>query len=479
MGRQKIEELLSIDFNAEESLHRQLYLVLVKQINLKELQEGDKLPASRKLAQQLNISRNTVQKAYDQLQIEGYIETKLGSGVFVSAHIPDDYCQVLNDGHDVSVVKNESPEKDFPFHQHRSANFAPGVPNLKAFPHQQWNQVARKVLKEKYLDLLQYNSFYGLSELQKTIANYLKYARGVKCSAEQIIITNGAQEAINLVSRVLLAKKKSMAMENPGYIGAVEAFKNNGAHIIPIPILKDGLDIAYLKKQRQHLQCLYITPSHQYPLGATLSVNQRLEILQWAEKNKSYIIEDDYDSEYHYKAKPLPSLQGLDTKQRVIYIGTFSKVLFPALRLGFIIAPPQLLADMQNMKRYGFGATPLFNQYVLNTFMQAGYLNKHIKMMRLHYAKKQQFLMTCCRELLPKKIILFTNDIGLHITLQFSNKTEQEKATQVLNTAGFYPTPLSNYYFSKQKKYGLVIGFANTSMENIKKGVQLIASCFQ
>jgi GntR family transcriptional regulator/MocR family aminotransferase len=469
---QKIEELFNIDLGNKNPIYRQIYQSVVGQIINKQLKVGGRLPASRQLAKQLQISRNTVQRAYDQLLVEGYIASKPGSGMYIQAEVPDDYCQSFKGKAIVAGQVDRLPV------QTCKESFAPGIPDLNNFPHKQWGRMTNKVMREKYQALLHYNHYEGDAGLRKTLVDYLSYARGVVCVPEQIIITSGAQEAINLALRVMLSAKKTIAMENPGYIGAYEALDTILAKVLPIPVLDNGLDIGYLMQQKRSIDLCYITPSHQYPLGSTLSINQRLALLQWANKKNCYLIEDDYDSEYHYKAKPLPSLQGLDKYERVIYMGTFSKVLFPALRLGFVVVPPKLLPAFKKMKRFGFGATPLFNQFVLNEFMQAGYLNKHIKSMRIIYAKKHALLTKLCFQLLPDSIEVLANDIGLHITLIFPKKSDEKNVIGYLNANGFYPSPLSKYYPGSQKKYGLVIGFANTSLKYIEIGIQFIHQYF-
>lgn len=468
MSGQQIVELLNVELSGDEPLHRQLYQAIVQQINQQQLKAGDRLPASRNLAKQLSVSRNTVQRAYDQLLVEGYLQTKPGSGVYVTAEVPDDYCKVNTaKSYKTTPMLAETIT-------HHAEPFAPGIPDLKNFPHQQWAKVTKKVLRERYQYLLNYTCYEGDLDLRKTLVDYLSYARRVHCTAEQIIITSGAQEAINLVMRSMLDAKKTIAIENPGYTGAYYALQSCAAKILPVPVLEDGLDIDWITQQKKKIELLYITPSHQYPLGTTLPINKRLALLHWAEKNNSYIVEDDYDSEYHYKAKPLPSLQGLDHHDRVIYMGTFSKVLFPALRLGFVVVPPKLLPAMQQMKRFGFGATPILNQMILNEFIKAGYLNRHIKSMRLLYAEKHRLIKQLCQQLLPERVKLFANDIGMHICLQLANKSEQEKAIVDLNAQGFYPARLDKYYYGRHKKYGLVIGFANTDLKQIKRGIAIL-----
>jgi GntR family transcriptional regulator/MocR family aminotransferase len=414
----QLQEILHIQLDMESKtvpLYKQLYQTIAKQIILKAIKADTILPASRKLAQQLNLSRNTVQKAYTQLIMEGYLSTRQGSGIYVNKGIPDDYCQVQNLSN--KPIITEPPISDTQL----SDDFAPGIPDLEAFPYKIWTRMCNQVNRMEYRTLLHSNHPDGDPGFKNILRDYLHYARGIQCDLEQIIITSGAQEAINLTMRVMLDQNKNIAIENPGYHGAYHAAKSCHAHCIPIPVEDDGIDINYVKSLSRQPSLLYITPSHQYPLGATLPIAKRLALLQWADSQKSYIIEDDYDSEYHYKAQPLPALQGLQPDSRVIYIGTMSKVLFPSLRLGYVITPKTLLLQFKKMKQFGFGSTALFNQRVAHHFISEGHFNRHIKTMRLHYAKKLEAITQACKSILPKYITLYANSIGLHITLEIAD----------------------------------------------------------
>jgi GntR family transcriptional regulator/MocR family aminotransferase len=467
-----IEEMLDLELNVTlvAPLYLQLYQAIMNQIMAGKIPLGARLPASRKLAQQLTVSRNTVQKAYEQLIAEGYLNGKVGSGIYVTAEIPSNYYRKKKI---LPINKNEVASIN------EVGDFTPGIPDLQLFPHQLWARCCHKVLRHQYKQLLVTSSAYGNLILREAITDYLTQARGVRCTPEQIIITAGSQEAINLVIKTLLQPTQSIAIENPGYRGVYYAARANQANITPAPVLQDGIDLEYLRKQKKSPHLIYVTPSHQYPLGATLPVSKRLELIQLAKKNDSYIIEDDYDSEFHYQVKPLPSMQGLDQDDRVIYLGTFSKMLFPALRLGFLVVPPTLAAQFAQMKLHAFGHTSLFNQAVVAEFIASGQFTRHLKRMRLIYAEKYKAIVAACEQHLPKSVQLHAQNVGLHVTLIFRNSINDQAFVKKINKIGLYPSALSSYYQTPQKQSGLVLGFGNMKLTDIEPGIMKIAQALK
>lgn len=468
-----IEEILDLEFvaMADKPLYLQLYQEILQRIISGRMTRGTRLPASRNLAKQLNISRNTVQKCYEQLAAEGYLHSKIGSGIYVAAEIPDTYLNV-----DVSIPSNpvNRPIRTVASTP-KFGDFSPGIPDLELFPHKLWTRTCHKILRHQYQQLLYAKDGYGDLNLRQAIVDYLAQARGMQCNSEQIIITCGSQEAINLAIRTLLQPERSIAIENPGYRGAIYAATSNHATITPIAADEHGINVEILQQQKIAPQLIYVTPSHQYPLGSSLPITRRLELLEYAQQNDSYLIEDDYDSEFHYQVKPLPSLQGLDKYQRVLYVGTFSKMLFPAIRLGFLVVPASLATEFEKMKLYGFGRTTLFNQAVLAEFMQAGHFSRHLRRMRLIYAEKYKVILDACHMHLSEKAQIHAQSVGLHIALSFKNKTDDQKLVSKLNQLELYPAPLSSYYHSAKKQSGLVLGFGNTAVNRIEPGILQIA----
>lgn len=464
MGSIPIEELQNIDLSdPNTAIYLQLYNEITKQIINQEISSNVRLPTSRELASQLHISRNTVQKAYEQLIAEGYLIAKRGSGIYVCAEIPDSYSKAFTRKVEPQTIIKQS---------NKSKLLAPGIPDLESFSHQAWQKASNKVMRLNYKSLLCQQSFFGDPEFINTLHEYLTYIRNIKCDHEQIIITTGAQEAINITMWAMLGDNVEIAIENPGYCGAYQAIKTCGIKPKAIPVDKDGISIEHLNKFKAKL--VYITPSHQYPLGMTIPISKRLQLLEYARKNNSYIIEDDYDSEYHFKTKPLPSLQGLDKHDRVIYLGTFSKVMFPAIRIGYIIVPKSLLTKFQNIKQFGCGPTPLINQFILTNFIQSGEFGRHVKRMRVIYAEKYKKIISACNKYLSEEVKLYANDIGMHIALQLPQHANEDSIIQTLNAKKLFPAPLSEHYKTNKQK-GLVIGFANLNTESIDSTIKIIS----
>jgi GntR family transcriptional regulator/MocR family aminotransferase len=373
-------------------LHRQLYSEIRKAILTGRLRPKERIPSSRYLAKSLEISRTTVTNCYDQLQSEGYIETVMGSGTFVCSQLPDDLLvssgvegnykinspQIILSEYGVSLKNvDTSRRKELDL----SINFSYGCPALDMFPMKIW----RKLLSRHCSfdsDWLDYASnTLGDKGLREAIAIYISRFRAVKCEPEQILITNGTQQALSLIVRILINKGDVITLEDPGYPSARKIFLSQEAQLLPIAVDSDGLIVKQLM-QHNSPSLVYITPSHQFPTGAILSLPRRLELLNWAQQTEALIIEDDYDSEYRYGEKPIPSLQGLDTSQSVIYIGTFSKVLFPSLRIGYIVLPQKLVPVFNSAKWLADRQLPTLEQLVLADFIQEGHLERHTRRMR-------------------------------------------------------------------------------------------------
>jgi len=356
------------------SLYMQVYEQLRKMILDKRLRPGDRLPASRNLAKDLSVSRVIISQGYEQLMMEGYLVGKTGSGTFVAETLPDHLLNATK--MDVVAEKNSVPV----LHKTELVPFQIGTPSLDSFSYKNWFNTSNSILKELKKFHLGYDDPLGYWPLRKAIASYLRVSRAVKCEAEQVIVVTGSQQGLNLIVECLLKKGEQAWMEDPGYPGAKISLDHAGATICPIPIEKDGLDIAYAIKHFPDARLAYITPSHQFPLGYTLSHAKRMQLLEWAKRKKMWILEDDYDSEFRYEGSPLASLQGLDNDGRVIYSGTFSKVLFPGLRLAYIVLPSEEMVETfkiikENLDRQ----SPVIDQLILCRFIEEGHFLRHIR----------------------------------------------------------------------------------------------------
>ncbi len=342
-------------------LYQQVYAHLRSSILSGELKGGVKLPSTRALAEELSVSRNTILNAYRQLAAEGYIESAQGSGTYVSRVVPEHLLSASEWKDSSDIVTQEPLQPRFSDHARlqlaapKMSQLAPsptevsrrpfrfGIPALKTFPYKLWTRLVIRQARHLPLSAFTYQHPAGYLPLREAIATHVTVSRGVHCTPEQVIIVSGTQGGLDLAARLLINAGDPVWMEDPGYLKARGAFLGSGAQIVPVPVDHEGLVVEAGIARAPQARLAYLTPSHQFPLGVTLSLARRIALLDWAKRANAYLIEDDYDSEYHYTRRPLPALQGLDDAGRVIYIGTFSKVLFPALRLGYLILPPQLV----------------------------------------------------------------------------------------------------------------------------------------
>jgi len=389
-------------------LHRQLYDALRAAILDGRLPAGARLPATRVLAVDLGLSRTTVLTDMAQLLAEGYVEGKTGSGTYVARVLPDAPFLVASPLASDRAAVGEgapAPEPDrtlshcgrllmaAPSAPPRDAGapraFRTGVPALDVFPWKAWLRIEARCLRRLSGALRLYDNPAGYRPLRQAIADYLGAARAVRCDPDQVIVVTGSQQALDLVARLLLDPGDAVWVEDPGYGGAKGALAAAGARLVPVPVDAEGLDVAAGMRRHASARLACVTPSHQYPLGVTMSLTRRLALLRWASDAGAWVLEDDYDSEYRYAGRPLAALQGLDTAGRVIYMGTFSKVLLPALRLGYLVAPPDLADAFARAKALTDCGSPVLGQAVVADFLAEGHVGRHIRRMRALYSERQ------------------------------------------------------------------------------------------
>ena len=387
-----------LEESSSTPLYYQVYQRLRASILLGQLSPGTRLPSTRQMAYDLGVSRNTMMSAFDQLIAEGYVEGHVGSGTFVSPTLPEELLEarlktkpILRietnrrslSGRGKAIAKT-SVTVAAPAGRLRP--FVPGIPALDQFPMSLWSRLVARRWRDESRRLLNYGPAAGYMPLREAIAAYLGPSRGVQCKPDQIVIVSGTQQALDLSARVLLDPGDSVLVEEYCYSAARAAFKGAGACLVPVRVDDAGLDISDPAASSSNARVAYVTPSHQYPLGVTMSLSRRLALLDWANRTSAWILEDDYDSEYRYVARPLAALQGLDKSGRVIYIGTFSKVLFPSLRLGYMVVPSDLVEPFARA-RAGVGwCCPFIDQAVLADFISEGHFTRHIRRMRSIYA---------------------------------------------------------------------------------------------
>lgn len=480
-----------------------LYSALRKEILEGRLRPGTRLPATRDLALQYSLSRGTTVTAFEQLKSEGYIQGTVGSGTFVSKVLPDDLLKVRRQLTSVPVEPMEMTNgknghrrlSQFAqrcglltgYEQRRFQAFRANVPAMDLFPIDLWTQLTSRRLRKVSANFLLGCEAVGYRPLREAVAEYLGSSRGVVCAPEQIAIVSGMQEALDLAARLFIDPGDKVGIENPGYVGAVAAFEAAGAKITALPVDEEGvcIDAAQLRGCR----LLYVTPAHQFPLGITMSLRRRLDLLKWARASKAMIFEDDYDSEYRYCGKPVPALQGLDCTGQVVFAGSFSKVMFPALRLGYLVVPPDLVDPLAAIKSVSTSHSSLLQQAVLCDFMREGHYGRHIRRMREVYSERQQTLVTEARKHLHGLLDVCTIEAGLQTVGWLQNGMNGIQAAEAAHARGVEVVPLSRYsraphhcVWSKANdtaREGLQLGFAAITPAQIRKGVQELAIAFE
>lgn len=472
----------SIHFTKGASLQSQLQNQLRKWISEGRLQPGTKLPSSRRLTYELSISRNTITIAIEQLRSEGFLESVKGKGVYVVKSLPVNTNGIANIDWQYKVAKPELSNfaKELatkPLSEHGATlPFTPGIPDLDSFPIKTWTSIQRR--HQNRTLLMGYNGNQGYPALRAALAEYLSLSRGVRCQSKQIIITHGAQQAISLCAQLLINNEDEVLVENPGYMGAKKAFKARGANLKPCPLSDNGLNIDTListtKSGKAH-KLMYCTPTHQYPLGGILPAGDRLKLLDWAAQNNTWIIEDDYDSEFHFHHKPVAALQGMADHTPVIYMGSFSKTLFPALRLGYLVVPEELVDIFIKAKSFMSGESPLLTQAVIADFILEGHFTRHLRKMRLIYRDKWEHLQSLLNNELKNKVSPIAKSAGMHLAISIPNCDDKTLANK-LKKKGFGSSPLSAYYLNEPSLTGLVLGFANTNTIQRKEMVATLDS---
>lgn len=482
-----IEEIplvaLKLDYSSEVPLYKQLYDLLRKEILKGKINPGKRLPGTRSLATELNISRNTVAIAFEQLRIEGYISGKTGSGSYVN-EIPDKkpiahQLPQKKDALRKSSAWGQVWKKLPPDILQRSLGyenvvpFQNGIPALNEFPIRTW----LKIINQASINIsnlqLGYGDSAGFRPLREAIASYLQTYRAVNCKSDQVIIINGSQQGLDLIGRVLLKKGSKVWIEDPGYFGVKASMKSAGASIHPCPLDDEGLDVNYSAKHNPKPELIYTTPSHQFPLGQTMSVARRIQILNYAKKNNCWILEDDYDSEFRYVGNPLPSLQGMDQSNSVLYLGTFSKVLVPGLRLGYLVLPhSEMLEAFMAMKYIIDRQSPILEQIILTKYIEDGHFTKHIRKMRMLYKSRQEVLVDEINKIFKGLIDVEPSPTGMHVIAWLPEKMNDKKVTTEALKNNLIVNPLSDYSIKFHQKPGLIIGYTAFNENEIKEGLK-------
>ena len=449
-----------------------------------DLAPGAKLPASRALCAELGISRNTVKTAYEMLHAEGYVETRHGAGSFVATNLPLDTVGQKEDqaqsqtqvAPKLSAMAQTLVGVRKPNQMKQGELLLPAQPCVNSFPWGQWQRaVASAGRQMKY----QQNSVMGNSQLREQIANYLRVVRGVKCSTDQVMICSGSQQAMFLALKLLVDAGEAVIAEDPGYQGIDGAIAAVGATKIPAQVDEQGIQLEDGLQQAPNARVVMLTPSRNHPLGHTLSLDRRLQLLQWAKRTGSWLIEDDYDSEFRFEQQPLTSLQGLGGHDVVIYTGTFSRILHPAIRLGYMVLPELLLEPATRAKTYMEGGTSIIPQLALAEFMSSGHFASHVRRMRKLYQQRRDCLYRIVEVQLGDKLTLVESDGGMHSVYLIPDDWDDTHIRTRCEEKGLGIRDLSRYYNATQPKQGLVIGFAGYNESQIEKGIDLLTDVIE
>jgi len=470
---------MQIQRRVSNSLYRQVYEGYRKAIVDGGLRTGQRVPSTRVLAVELGISRMPVLNAYAQLSAEGYFESRVGSGTVVSRSLPERMGKTepaaarsrgLNQERRRVSKRCLNLWNAEGFYRSRgSGPFNVSQIGFDCFPLPLWNSLVTRHARTTRAKALDYGDPMGLKELRERIAEYLRVARGVRCDARQIMIVSGSQQGLEITTRVLLDPGDRVWMEEPGYRFARSVFACSGCVVVPVRVDAEGLNVASGAKTCGGARAVLVTPSHQYPLGVTMSASRRLQLLDWAESNGSWIIEDDYDSEYRYEGMPVTSLQGLDRNSRVVYIGTFSKVLFPSLRLGYVVVPEDLVERFL-AARFALDIGPAtFPQAVLADFIGEGHFARHIRRMRLVYAERRNSLLENLRRYLGSVVVEGT-ETGMHLSVALNGISDREVCAHGARE-NLWLVPLSSFYMGQAVQQGFILGFGSTSLEQMPAAV--------
>ncbi len=465
-------------------LYRWLYEQLQAAILDGRLKPGARLPATRDLADTYRLSRTTIVTAFEQLKSEGYVDGRTGSGTYVSKVLPEQLLQagsVREEGRlrHRRIVLSGYARRLQPFRSRRAhpvRAFRPNQAALDLFPTTLWAQVAARRLRRASTRLLAGGETLGYRPLREAVADYLNTSRGVKCTAEQVLIVSGAQEGLDRTSRLLLNPEDPAWMEEPGYPGAAAVLRAVGVKLCGVPVDAEGLDLERGIQRWPRPKLVYVTPAHQFPLGVTMSLRRRLALLEWARKAGVMIFEDDYDSEYRYSGRPVPALQGLDRAGVVIFGGSFSAVMFPAMRLGYLVVPLEMIDVFAAAQSVSTHHPPLLGQAVLCDFITEGHFARHIRRMRQVYTERLGVLLKGAREKLAGLIEISNVEAGLQTIGWLPDGALAEEVAAAAAKKNVEVIPLQRYAYGRVRGNGIVLGFAAVEPRELRRGVDELAA---
>jgi GntR family transcriptional regulator/MocR family aminotransferase len=472
-----LTEIVRLRVQNKLPLHRQLYEALRRAILDGKVSAGERLPSSRELTHDLNMSRNTVMAALNQLGVEGYLVSRVGSGTFVNDSVPKPATRrhTPQASQEASLSRRgQSLATTFCANELEVQPFTPGIADFSAFPVALWQRLQNKHWRMTYPDMLDYSYSGGYAPLRRAVANYLRVFRSVPLEVEQVIITSGTQQSLELCAQLLADHGDTVWLEDPAYWGAIKAFMATGLHLYPVAVDEQGI-APQMADEATPARLIYLTPSHQYPVGAVMSLARRHQILSIARQHKAWILEDDYDSEFRFSGPPISSLAGLDTDERVLYMGSFSKVLYPGLKLAYLVVPKGLVASFKQA-HYDLnrpGQMPL--QAALAEFIEMGHFASALRRARQSYAERRHCLLEALKPCLGAQAYISGAEQGLHLCLRLPDAVDDQALADRIRQLGLTVRPLSAYCLKRKDAKGLVIGYGYAPLTEIKRCGPLLA----
>jgi GntR family transcriptional regulator / MocR family aminotransferase len=476
---------IALDADKEIPMYRQLSEWFRHAILAGQLRAGQRVPSSRHLAMDLKISRISVSSAYEQLRAEGYLETFVGAGTCVARSIPVDALKPAFEKIRIApsqVSRNKAarmisrrvelmrvPAETW---LKKLVAFRVSLPALEHFPTEVWAQLLSRHARRPTRQSLAYGEAMGYMPLREAIAEYLGAVRAVRCKPSQVLITTGSQQGLQLSAQVLLDPNERVWIEEPGYPGARQALIMAGAQLVPVPVDQVGLNVTEGMRRAARARAVFITPSHQYPLGVTMSATRRMELLNWAAQSGAWIIEDDYDSEYRLGGRPIPSLQGLDTTARVIYVGTFSKVMYPAMRLGYLVVPEDLVDAFSTARDATDQFSSTLYQAAMTDFIRGGHFARHIRRMRTLYLDRRTALVEAIQNQLKDRLEVIGAEAGMHLVALLPPGVSDVAISKNAAEMGVSAMPLSSCYLKPPIRGGLILGYGGTDAQQIQDGMR-------
>ena len=480
---------IALDYGSKTPLYRQLYEWFRKAILVGQLRPGQRVPSTRSLASELKVSRIPVLNAYEQLLAEGYFESFVGAGTCVARSIPED--TLIAAARKTRRGSPERVEKRGPRRMSRRGAaltqlpaqtwldnlgaFRVSLPALEHFPIGIWSKLVARHSRRPPRGIMAYGGTMGYLPFREVIAEYLGTVRGVRCEPSQILVTTGSQQALQLSAQVLLDPKDQVWMEEPGYPSARHAFITAGAKVIPVRVDHNGMDVAEVIRRGRDARVVYVTLSHQYPMGMTMSATRRMLLLNWAARAGAWIIEDDYDSEYRFGTRPIASLQSMDADERVIYVGTLSKVLFPALRLGYVAVPKDLVPAFSAARDAADVFSATLYQAVATDFIREGHFARHIRRMRMLYMERRTALVKAIDGQMGEKLEVIGTEAGMHLVALLPSGISDVAISTEAARLGICAMPLSSCYMKPPRRGGLVLGYGGANAHQIHEGISKLS----